>query len=170
MITLSRIVLAGFLLNLEPFSRPFLIVYGLCGMSDVADGYLARKLNVNDSFGSKLDSIADVIFISVLLFVLITMRQWEAWHFGWVGVILLIRLISLVIGFIKYRDLTFIHTYTNKFTGFLLFLLPFLLYLFDLEGMVVIVLTCATVSSLEELLINSTSSTFSSDTISVFMR
>ena len=48
-ITLARIVLTVVLFLLEPFSIPFLIIYGLCGLTDIADGIVARKLKIQSS-------------------------------------------------------------------------------------------------------------------------
>lgn len=146
----------------------FFVIYLLCGISDVLDGYLARKLKVNSAFGSMLDSIADVVFIGTLLLILINIHQWDMWQLTWVGLILLIRLVSLTVGFVKYRDLAFIHTYSNKFAGVLLFTLPFSFALIDLDIMVFTLCSVATLSSIEELLINVTSDELSHDAVSIF--
>ena len=45
-ITSLRILLSGMLLGIEPFSPFFLLIYFLCGLSDICDGYLARRLHV----------------------------------------------------------------------------------------------------------------------------
>lgn len=48
-------------------STPFYILYMICGLSDVLDGIIARKTNTASSFGARLDTIADFIFVTVLL-------------------------------------------------------------------------------------------------------
>jgi len=48
-------------------SFPFLILYVICGLSDVLDGIIARKTNTTSNFGAKLDTIADFIFVTILL-------------------------------------------------------------------------------------------------------
>lgn len=72
----------------------------------------------------------------------------------WIGIIILMRLSSLLIGVIKYRALAFLHTYSNKMTGFLLFCFPFIHYMFDLNVTVCILCGVATLSAVEEILIN----------------
>lgn len=59
-ITSLRILLSGMLLGIEPFSPFFLLIYFLCGLSDICDGYLARRLHVASDFGTLLDSLADL--------------------------------------------------------------------------------------------------------------
>ncbi len=48
----------------ENFSALFYVLYFVCGISDITDGFLAGKLDAESSFGSKLDSLADFIFIA----------------------------------------------------------------------------------------------------------
>ena len=40
---------------------PFWTLYVLCGISDMADGWLARKLNAESKTGAVLDSVADIL-------------------------------------------------------------------------------------------------------------
>lgn len=50
-LTVSRILLSGALLFMQPLSLPFFILYTLCGISDVLDGFFARKLAYRDRIG-----------------------------------------------------------------------------------------------------------------------
>ena len=43
---------------------PFWILYVLCGLSDMADGWLARKLHAETKTGATLDSVADIVFMA----------------------------------------------------------------------------------------------------------
>ena len=61
-ITAGRIGLALSLLFVPPLTILFYIVYLLCGLSDMADGLIARKTHTESAFGAKLDSIADFSF------------------------------------------------------------------------------------------------------------
>ena len=64
-ITAARIALSAALIFTENFSALFYVLYFVCGMSDMADGFLAKKLDAESPFGSKLDSLADFIFVAV---------------------------------------------------------------------------------------------------------
>ena len=63
MITGFRILCSIVLILLPVFSVQFYIVYLVCGLSDMADGAVARRTNSTSSFGSKLDTAADIIFV-----------------------------------------------------------------------------------------------------------
>lgn len=47
-----------------PATAAFWTVYGLCGISDMADGYLARRLHAESKRGAMLDSVADLCFVA----------------------------------------------------------------------------------------------------------
>ena len=42
-------------------------IYTFAGLTDVLDGWLARKTGRASEFGARLDSVADLLFYSVLL-------------------------------------------------------------------------------------------------------
>ena len=44
----------------------FWIIYALCGLSDIADGWLARKLKYVTKTGALLDSVADICFVACM--------------------------------------------------------------------------------------------------------
>ena len=64
-VTCFRIVGSIVLLPISVFSLEFYITYLLCGLSDMIDGTIARKTNSASEFGSKLDTVADIIFVIV---------------------------------------------------------------------------------------------------------
>ena len=51
-ITTLRILGAVCLLFCNPAGAAFWAIYGLCGVSDMADGYLARKLHAESKSGA----------------------------------------------------------------------------------------------------------------------
>ncbi len=57
-ITVGRIVGAVVLLWIQPLSALFFVIYSLCCVSDVLDGFIARKTNTTSKLGETLDSIA----------------------------------------------------------------------------------------------------------------
>ena len=63
-ITTLRILGAVCLLLYNPAGAAFWIIYGLCGVSDMADGDLARKLHAESKTGAVLDSVADLCFVA----------------------------------------------------------------------------------------------------------
>ena len=91
-------------------------------MSDVMDGYLARKLHAESKTGAVLDSVADICFVACCAIRLIPIIQIPSWLWIWAGVIVLIKLVNQVSALIVCKRFCFPHTTANKLTGFLLFL------------------------------------------------
>ena len=63
-ITALRIVGSIGLLFCNVPGWQFWTLYAICGISDMIDGWLARKLHVESKTGSVLDSIADLSFVA----------------------------------------------------------------------------------------------------------
>ena len=100
-----------------------LVLYAAAGLSDILDGFIARKTNTATQFGAKLDTFADIIFTAVALIKILPILKLPVWVIAWVGVIALIKLVNLVIGFVRRHTLTAVHSVINKVTGALLFIL-----------------------------------------------
>ena len=66
-ITMSRMAGTILLAFLRPLSAGFFLVYTLTGLTDVLDGWIARRTKTASDFGAKLDSIADLLFYTVML-------------------------------------------------------------------------------------------------------
>ena len=152
-ITCIRIVLSLCLLLIVPQTIVFFVFYIICGLTDICDGYLARKWKMSSKRGAMLDSIADLIFIIVLFVIFIPVVNWKIWMLLWIGMIAVIRCLSALIGAVKYHTAAFIHTYGNKVAGFLLFCFPALLKVAGLTITVIVLCTVAIISATEELVI-----------------
>lgn len=153
-ITSFRIVGSIALLITEPFSKLFYIIYFLCGISDILDGYLSRKLKCTSKTGQILDSIADMLLVFVMLIIMIPLIHLPLFALLWIALIFIIRILSLCIGFIKFNSFSSLHTYANKFTGIVLFSFPFIYICFGLYITIFLTCTIASISALEELIIN----------------
>jgi CDP-diacylglycerol--glycerol-3-phosphate 3-phosphatidyltransferase len=68
-LTCVRILGSIMLLFLKPFSIIFFILYIICGVTDILDGYIARKTENISKSGAALDSMADMIMIAVMLYI-----------------------------------------------------------------------------------------------------
>ena len=101
---------------------PFWVLYALCGVSDIADGWLARKLHAETKAGAFLDSVADIAFVACCAIRLLPMLELPTWLWIWAGVIVFIKLVNQVSALIVYKRFCFPHTMANKLTGLLLFL------------------------------------------------
>ena len=153
-ITGLRIVGAALLGFTVPFSRDFFILYALCGVSDMLDGYAARKLNAVTKGGQVLDSVADALLIGVLLGKLLPLIRVPAWALVWAGGVALVRIASLCVGFVRYHAFAWLHTWANKLTGGALFAFPLLYVCLGMSATACLLCSVASLSAIEELVIN----------------
>lgn len=169
-LTCARILGGALLLFLRPLSPAFYVTYTLCGVTDALDGWVARRLNTESARGAKLDSIADLVFYSAMLVKLLPLLWPRLSLFYWsaVGLVLLCRLCSYVVAFIKFRRFASLHTCKNKLTGFLLFFLPYFLAFRYLPLFCWAIFVIAGAASLEELLIHLRAKTYKADVKSIF--
>lgn len=166
--TALRVLCALALLMLETMSGMFLIVHALGSLSDAADGYLARRFNLQSESGAIFDSLADILLVIVLLVVMVPYLSWSTWIIGWMAVIVVIRLVAVGVGLARFDELVFLHTYANKLTGALILCVPFLLVPFASGPILVVVCTLATISAVEELTIIATTRDLNRDVSSIF--
>ena len=110
------------LLFCEVAGWPFWVVYALCGISDMVDGWLARNLQAESKTGAVLDSVADIVFVACCAIRLFPVLEIPVWLCIWAGVIVFIKMVNQVSALAVFKRFCFPHTWANKLTGFLLFL------------------------------------------------
>ena len=149
-ITSARILCSLALLFCAPLSLPFYVLYAVAGLSDIFDGLIARKTNTATKFGAKLDTFADIVFAAVVLIKLLPILELPVWMIIWVGVIALIKLVNIVIGFVIHHTLTAVHSVINKITGVLLFIIPFTIQIINIRYTAPLVCIVATIAAIME--------------------
>ena len=131
-------------------SCAFWVIYFICGLSDMADGYLARKLGCESKTGAILDSLADLVFVVCCCFKLIPALAFPKWLWIWGGAIVIIKVINQISALVMYKKCIFPHTIANKVTGALLFVgVPLTVFLESFVPMVVIAVV-ATFAAVQE--------------------
>ena len=101
---------------------PFWMLYALCGISDMVDGWLARNLHAETKAGAFMDSVADIIFVACCAIRLLPVLEIPTWLWIWAGVIVFIKIVNQISALAVFKRTCFPHTWANKLTGFLLFL------------------------------------------------
>lgn len=168
-ITLMRIIGTIGMLFTKPFSTAFFVIYTLCGISDVLDGWIARTKNMTTELGAKLDSLADLLFYGVMaimtmpvLWARLPMGIWYA-----VAAIVLLRIITYLMVAIKHKRFSAMHTYGNKITGVGVFGIP---YFLPMEcGVIYCCISCSVcaLSTIEEFFIHLLSKKYNPKTKSI---
>ena len=142
-ITLSRIPMSVAMLFVQSVPAVFWTLYMLCGLSDVLDGAIARRTGATSRLGESLDTIADTVFVVVWMILFLPAINVGKWIWVCVGLIALVKVLNIVSGFIVQKTFVSMHTYANKATGTLLFLLPLFIQV-DFLTIPYMVLTCVT--------------------------
>lgn len=168
-ISLLRIVLSAVLFFLIP-GPLFWTVYSICGLSDIMDGYIARKTNSASRLGTILDSVADLVFMGAAVAVILPTLSFPRGIWIWITLIALARMVSLMVAYVKYRAFAILHTYANKATGFLLFVFPLLYSSIDIHILGNVICSIASIAAIEELMIHLTSRELSRNRTGLFAK
>lgn len=151
-LTWSRMLVALALPAL-PGTVPALLAYLWCGLSDVLDGYLARRWGVAGDRGARLDSVADLVFwTAVLCWLLLRTDLLTGWVLLGVGAVAVIRLASA--GVLRHRTGHGggLHTRANKVAGLLVFAtVPVAMLIGPAVWLLAPVLVVAAIAAIEEL-------------------
>ncbi|MFN8643410.1 MAG: CDP-alcohol phosphatidyltransferase family protein [Candidatus Binatia bacterium] len=123
LLSLFRVVAAPVLLWLGWTGRPnaFLALVGASFLSDVLDGWLARRLGQVSARGARLDTVGD--FVSYLA---IPLAGWWLWadrlrpELPVLAVLALSYASPIAVGFLKYRRLTSHRTWAGRLSAWLL--------------------------------------------------
>jgi len=98
-----------------------------------------------------------ILFLFTVLFRVGPLIEFSNWLWIWIGTAIAAKLFASVIGYIRHKEIIFLHTYLGKFFMFNLFLFP-VYFLFLTPDMILIaLLTLVTVVITEDIYINSTS-------------
>lgn len=149
-LTICRIVFSIALLIPAAFSPAFFVLYALAGVTDMLDGYVARRTGTESEFGARLDSVADLTLAVVCLVKILPAIAVPTWLWVWVGAIVLVKVANVVGGLVVERHLVMPHTTANKVAGFVVFLVPFAIPLFGITIPAIIACVIATFAAVQE--------------------
>lgn len=152
-ITSARIVGAMCLLFTDvsvDLKTPFWVLYLLCGITDMLDGLLARKLRAESKLGATFDSLADLCFVGCCAWKLYPLLVFDSWMWIWGAVILVVKIVNQVSAWVVHGRFMFLHTIANKVTGLLLFFGIPVYVCFALDLPLIITAIVATFAAIQE--------------------
>ena len=149
-LTLLRVLCSLCMAWTPALSPRFFALYIACGLSDMLDGWVARRTGTASPLGTRLDTLADMLFAAVSLGKILPTLPVPAWLWVWLAVILLIKLVNLVCGLVMHRRFVAAHTALNKAAGALLFVLPLTLPFVALRYSAPAVCAVATLAAIQE--------------------
>ena len=149
-ITALRFLGALGLLFFDVGSVAFWVIYFACGLSDMVDGFLARKLHCESKTGAMMDSLADLAFVVGCFIKLIPVFALPHWLWLCGAGIVVIKVINQISAIVMYKKCLFPHTIANKAAGLLLFAgVPLTVFLESVVPMVIIAVI-ATFAAVQE--------------------
>ncbi|MCD7858558.1 MAG: CDP-alcohol phosphatidyltransferase family protein [Firmicutes bacterium] len=159
LLTVLRIAATFALLAFPVQSVPFLLLYTFAGLTDVLDGFFARRLHCESELGAVLDSAADLSFYTMMVLRLFPVLWAQVPLWDWVIVFsaVAVRVLIYASSWIRYHRFSSLHTYLNKASGLAVFAIPYFVYFRSaaVYGCVA-TLVCA-LATVEEALIHLTS-------------
>lgn len=128
-ITITRIIGTFVMIYFDVLTPEWLVAYVYSGLSDIVDGYIARKLKIQSTLGSKLDSVSDLFFYTTMMIklwpYLVEYLPTFVWVIIWTTVA--IRLAVYLYVNLKMHTILSSHNILNKLTGCFMFLIPFII-------------------------------------------
>ena len=122
LLSMSRIALCLPLLMVDAMTLTFWGLYLIAGITDMLDGFLARRWGVESKFGARLDSLADFVIVLVVGYKLFPWLKLPTALWMMIGLIALVKIVNAIYSYVVRHRIKFLHTTANKITGFLLFI------------------------------------------------
>ncbi len=118
-------------LALQGHERIFVILFVINLITDILDGWIARRFNMQTEIGSRLDSIADIgsfilAFVGIYMFKLADFRP----HFLSFGIFIGLFVFSNILSLIKFKQTPSLHLYSWKIGGYIQGIFFFTLFVF----------------------------------------
>ena len=120
LLSASRIALCLPLLLMDAMTVPFWVLYMITGITDMLDGFLARRWGVESKFGARLDSLADFVFVLTVGYKLFPWLKLPTTLWMMIGLIAMVKIVNAISSYVVRHRIEFLHTKANKLTGFLL--------------------------------------------------
>ena len=94
LLSTSRNALCLPLLLVDAMTLPFWVLYLIAGLTDILDGFLARRWGAESKFGARLDSLADFLFVLAVGYKLFPWLKLPATLWMMIGLIALVKMVN----------------------------------------------------------------------------
>ena len=124
-------------------------------LSDIADGVLARALQLQSKLGALLDSIGDQLLLFTSIYgIWVFHREVITEHQAWCYVMVSAWVVEALAALVRYGRLSSFHTYASKVAGYLLGIFVGVLFVFGFHPWLLYVAVATSVlGNLEELVL-----------------
>lgn len=124
LISFSRILLVGVLwwLALAGENLIFAPLFVVCVLTDVLDGYVARKWKLESAVGAKLDNLADtLVYLSLVGWIYLLIPELLRDNLVLIGITLAIYLVDLALQYLHHGKRVPLHLFSGKLASVLLY-------------------------------------------------
>ncbi len=150
-LTVARLIMSLALMFIKTFSFVFYLLYFACGITDVLDGFVARKFHLESKMGAMLDSIADLFFFTVIIVKLTLNAKIMPVIFFCAAAVLVLKIINTVYAVAKYKKIVMLHTLVYKIAGIMLFCTPLAMRLLNINYCFMLCICVAFAGAVNEL-------------------
>ena len=131
------------------FTTLFLVIYVLCGFTDLIDGPIARKTNSSSTLGATLDTVGDVGTYLALTKILIKNKLVPDYILVWIISAGVLFGACALVSKKRFNKTYLPHTYLGKIFGGTVFVLPIAMQVVDGAIWMAVICTIATIHVLE---------------------
>jgi CDP-diacylglycerol--glycerol-3-phosphate 3-phosphatidyltransferase len=153
-ISLARLMSAPVLVWLawHHAERPFAAWLVTALVSDILDGWIARRFNLGSELGALLDSVADTLLFFVSAYGLVVFHPQVVATYGWAfGLVITLWALENLAALLRYRRLSSFHTYLSKLAAYAMGFFIGSLFLFGLsKALLALAVVLAVLAALEE--------------------
>ena len=160
-----RVAVAAILIAFSDFSKAFLALYTLCGVTDLLDGPIARATKSESLLGAKLDTAGDVLTYFAMGKILMAKKYLSLQTFLWFLPPLFLMFVSALLAAHKFHTFFFTHNALSKLLGLGLFFTPFVAVTDAFSGYLTALWVIACFAGIEMLAIVAFSRTPNADTL-----
>jgi CDP-diacylglycerol--glycerol-3-phosphate 3-phosphatidyltransferase len=132
-----RLVLVPLLWAAAGFGQSAIVAVGLAlgALSDILDGFLARRFDMQSEFGSRLDAIADTLtLLSAVGWVLLLQPQLIEDHPFLLAIAIGLATASLIVGWVRHRQVADLHLSSSRLAAIVCY--PFVVHALLTDGYV----------------------------------
>ncbi len=170
-LSLSRIVLLPILfifISLRMYLT-FTVAYAILGMTDMFDGMIARRFNMETDIGKLLDSIADMFFfLSSAYFIHILYTDFLSPNMTLFFVFIGIMLLSFVVSYIRCGKVILMHNFLAKLCAVLVYFLVISSYLMNTTLLITFIIALYIAAFTEAIIMFIKFGDVDPDTLSIF--
>ena len=128
-ISSTRIIAGASLFLFNDVTNGFIALYVFCGITDLIDGPIARKLNATSSIGALLDTVGDIVTYMAFAKILLVQKQVPKSIVIWMLGVAVIHLAAGTVSLVKSKKFYVVHSLFGKILGGSVFVMPFAMWL-----------------------------------------